>query len=57
MSDEKPEAAVYKQISTEMRQGLRDIFERISTASKGQPLPPQIRMRYFWKHQANWTKC
>lgn len=40
MSDEKPEAAVYKQISTEMRQGLREIFERISTASKGQPLPP-----------------
>ena len=40
MSDDKPEAAVYKQISTEMRQGLKDIFERISTASKGQPLPP-----------------
>ena len=40
MSNEKPEAAVYKQISTEMRQGLKDIFERISTASKGQPLPP-----------------
>ena len=40
MSEEKPEAAVYKQISTEMRQGLREIFERISTASKGQPLPP-----------------
>ena len=40
MSNEKPEAAVYKQISTEMRQGLKDIFERISTASRGQPLPP-----------------
>ena len=40
MSDEKPEAAVYKQISTEMRQGLKDIFQRVSAASKGQPLPP-----------------
>ena len=40
MSEEKPEAAVYKQISTEMRQGLKDIFQRVSAASKGQPLPP-----------------
>jgi len=40
MSKQKPEAAVYKQISTEMRQGLKDIFQRVSAASKGQPLPP-----------------
>ena len=40
MSEEKPEAAVYKQISSEMRQGLKDIFQRVSAASKGQPLPP-----------------
>ena len=40
MSEQKPEAAVYKQISSEMRQGLKDIFQRVSAASKGQPLPP-----------------
>ena len=40
MSEQKPEAAVYKQISSEMRQGLKDIFMRVSAASKGQPLPP-----------------
>lgn len=39
MSDEKSEAAIYKQISSDMRQGLKDIFQRISTASKGQALP------------------
>lgn len=39
MSDEKAEAAVYKQISSDMRQGLKDIFQRIATASKGQALP------------------
>jgi len=39
MSDEKTEAAVYKQISSDMRQGLKDIFQRIATASKGQALP------------------
>ena len=41
MSEQKPEAAVYKQISTEMRQGLKDIYQRVSAASKGQPLPPR----------------
>lgn len=39
MSEEKPEATVYKQISTDMRQGLKDIYHRISTASKDQPMP------------------
>ena len=40
MSEQKPEAAVYNQICTEMRQGLKDIYQRVSAASKGQPLPP-----------------
>jgi chemotaxis protein CheZ len=39
MSDEKPEATVYRQISSDMREGLKDIYQRISTASKDQPLP------------------
>ena len=37
MSEEKAEPAVYRQLSTDMRQGLKDIYQQISTASDSQP--------------------
>jgi chemotaxis protein CheZ len=39
MSDQPSEPAVYKQLTADMRQGLRDIYRQIYTASKDQPLP------------------
>lgn len=36
MSEKKTEPTVYKQLSTNMRQGLKDIYQQISTASSGQ---------------------
>ncbi|MBQ9451970.1 MAG: protein phosphatase CheZ [Desulfovibrio sp.] len=37
MSENKPENTVYKQVSADIRDGLRDIYQQISTASKDQP--------------------
>ena len=39
MSEEKPENTVYKQVSKDIRSGLRDIYQQISTASHDQPQP------------------
>ncbi|MDO5483375.1 MAG: protein phosphatase CheZ [Desulfovibrionaceae bacterium] len=39
MSDES-QPAVFKQLSTDIREGLRDIYQQISTASTGQGMPP-----------------
>lgn len=39
MSDEKAEPAVYRQLSADMREGLKDIYQQISTASQNKPLP------------------
>ena len=36
MSEKKAEPAVYRQLSTDMRQGLKDIYHQISTASDSQ---------------------
>ena len=38
MSDKKAEPAVYRQLSADMRQGLKDIYQQISTASQSKPL-------------------
>lgn len=38
MSDEKAEPTVYRQLSAEMREGLKDIYQQISTASQNKPL-------------------
>ncbi|OXS28801.1 MAG: chemotaxis protein CheZ [Desulfovibrio sp. MES5] len=38
MSDKKAEPAVYRQLSADMRQGLKDIYKQISTASQSKPL-------------------
>lgn len=37
MSEKKAEPAVYRQLSTDMRQGLKDIYQQISTASDSRP--------------------
>lgn len=39
MSQDKPENTVYKQVSADIRNGLRDIYQQISTASKEQGQP------------------
>lgn len=39
MAEQHDEPAVYKQLSTEMRQGLKDIYQQISTASSDQATP------------------
>ena len=38
MSDKKAEPTVYRQLSADMRQGLKDIYQQISTASQNKPL-------------------
>ena len=39
MEEQHDESAVYKQLSTKMRQGLKDIYQQISTASSDQATP------------------
>lgn len=39
MADHADEPTVYKQLSTDMRQGLKDIYQQISTASSDQASP------------------
>ena len=39
MSENKAENTVYKQVSADIRKGLRDIYQQISTASKEQEQP------------------
>ena len=39
MSKKADEPAVYKELTADMRQGLREIYRQIYTASKDQPLP------------------
>ncbi len=36
MRSEKKDASLYKELSTEMRQGLRDIYQQITTVSAGE---------------------
>ncbi len=40
MSEQKRQAAVYRQLSADMRQGLKDIYQQISTASAAEGAPP-----------------
>ena len=39
MAEQRDESAVYKQLSTEMRQGLKNIYQQISSASSDQGTP------------------
>ena len=39
MADHADEPTVYRQLSTDMRQGLKDIYQQISTASSDQASP------------------
>ena len=39
MADHADEPTVYRQLSTDMRQGLKDIYQQISTASSDQVSP------------------
>ncbi|MGE9984456.1 protein phosphatase CheZ [Desulfovibrio sp. SGI.169] len=39
MAEQRDEPAVYKQLSTEMRQGLKNIYQQISSASSEQGTP------------------
>ena len=40
MSEEKRQEAVYRQLSADMRQGLKDIYQQISTASAAEGAAP-----------------
>lgn len=40
MSEEKGQEAVYRQLSADMRQGLKDIYQQISTASAAEGAAP-----------------
>lgn len=40
MSEQKRQEAVYRQLSADMREGLRDIYQQISTASAADGAPP-----------------
>ena len=40
MSEQKRQEAVYRQLSAEMRQGLKDIYQQISTASAADGAAP-----------------
>ena len=51
MSEKQDQSAIYKQLSTDMREGLKDIYQQIATASKNQPLTDSNTDKLF--HEAS----